>query len=133
MPRRKLNLNLSAHEKRELEDYLKEYGSQPRIVKRCRIILMTDEGIALQDIADLLGLSKTTVNAWRQIYLGRRLLAATQMHYARQGIITPEMEFIAIRENQRRENLLPIIASPASRRCARCRHSGNHHPGIRAG
>ncbi len=25
----------------------------------------------------------------------------TQMHYARQGIITPEMEFIAIRENQR--------------------------------
>lgn len=27
----------------------------------------------------------------------------TQLHYARQGIITPEMEFIAIRENQRRE------------------------------
>jgi phosphomethylpyrimidine synthase len=29
----------------------------------------------------------------------------TQMHYARQGIVTPEMEFIAIRENQRREAL----------------------------
>ncbi len=27
----------------------------------------------------------------------------TQMHYARRGIITPEMEFIAIRENQQRE------------------------------
>ena len=27
----------------------------------------------------------------------------TQIHYARQGIITPEMEFIAIRENQSRE------------------------------
>lgn len=27
----------------------------------------------------------------------------TQMHYARKGIITPEMEYIAIRENQRRE------------------------------
>ncbi|HVS66856.1 MAG TPA: phosphomethylpyrimidine synthase ThiC [Thermoanaerobaculia bacterium] len=27
----------------------------------------------------------------------------TQMHYARRGEITPEMEFIAIRENQRRE------------------------------
>src|SRR5438105_9539829 len=25
----------------------------------------------------------------------------TQMHYARQGVITPEMEFIAVRENQR--------------------------------
>ncbi len=27
----------------------------------------------------------------------------TQLHYARQGIVTPEMEYIAIRENQRRE------------------------------
>ena len=47
----------------------------------------------------------------------------TQMHYARKGIITPEMEYIAIRENQRREqahaeskngesfgaNILPLI------------------------
>ena len=29
----------------------------------------------------------------------------TQMHYARQGIITPEMEFVAIRENQRLDEL----------------------------
>ncbi|MFT6790961.1 MAG: phosphomethylpyrimidine synthase [Cellvibrionaceae bacterium] len=29
----------------------------------------------------------------------------TQMHYARKGIITPEMEFIAIRENQAKEAL----------------------------
>ncbi|WP_277811104.1 phosphomethylpyrimidine synthase ThiC [Chromohalobacter canadensis] len=29
----------------------------------------------------------------------------TQLHYARQGIVTPEMEFIAIRENQRRQAL----------------------------
>src|SRR6185295_15052264 len=29
----------------------------------------------------------------------------TQMHYARRGVVTPEMEFIAIRENQRRELL----------------------------
>ena len=29
--------------------------------------------------------------------------AVTQLHYARQGIITPEMEFIAIRENLGRE------------------------------
>ena len=34
---------------------------------------------------------------------GRRV---TQMHYARQGIITPEMEFIAIRENLGREAAL---------------------------
>lgn len=29
----------------------------------------------------------------------------TQMHYAKKGIITPEMEFVAIRENLRREQL----------------------------
>jgi phosphomethylpyrimidine synthase len=29
----------------------------------------------------------------------------TQLHYARQGIITPEMEYIAIRENQKRADL----------------------------
>lgn len=33
----------------------------------------------------------------------------TQMHYARQGTITPEMEYIAIRENQRRDNLAELL------------------------
>jgi len=33
----------------------------------------------------------------------------TQMHYARQGIVTPEMEFIAIRENQRQDELSELI------------------------
>jgi len=33
----------------------------------------------------------------------------TQMHYARRGIVTPEMEFIAIRENQRRELLSELV------------------------
>ncbi|MGB9092492.1 MAG: phosphomethylpyrimidine synthase ThiC, partial [Gallionella sp.] len=33
----------------------------------------------------------------------------TQMHYARAGIITPEMEYIAIRENQRREGLSEMM------------------------
>ncbi|PRX49879.1 phosphomethylpyrimidine synthase ThiC [Salegentibacter salegens] len=32
----------------------------------------------------------------------------TQMHYARKGIITPEMEFIAIRENQKLEEINQI-------------------------
>ena len=33
----------------------------------------------------------------------------TQMHYARKGVITPEMEFVAIRENQRREALSGLL------------------------
>ena len=41
----------------------------------------------------------------------------TQMHYARRGLITPEMEFIAIRENQRREGLVDLITK---------QHRGEH-------
>jgi phosphomethylpyrimidine synthase len=33
----------------------------------------------------------------------------TQMHYARRGIVTPEMEFIAIRENQRAEQFSELL------------------------
>src|SRR5262249_38714891 len=33
--------------------------------------------------------------------------AVTQMHYARRGIVTPEMEFIALRENMRRDSYGP--------------------------
>ncbi|MSQ46893.1 MAG: phosphomethylpyrimidine synthase ThiC [Deltaproteobacteria bacterium] len=43
---------------------------------------------------------------FQHIRLPRRARAGrnvSQMHYARQGIVTPEMEFIAIRENQARE------------------------------
>ncbi len=41
----------------------------------------------------------------RQPRCGRAGANVTQMHYARRGIITPEMEFVAIRENQRCEHL----------------------------
>jgi phosphomethylpyrimidine synthase len=33
----------------------------------------------------------------------------TQMHYARKGIVTPEMEFVAIRENQKLEGLSELL------------------------
>jgi len=39
------------------------------------------------------------------------------MHYARRNIVTPEMEFIAIRENQRREGLMPLLTK---------QHPGEH-------
>jgi len=33
----------------------------------------------------------------------------SQMHYARRGIVTPEMEYVAIRENQRRDGLGELV------------------------
>src|SRR5690606_16169769 len=38
----------------------------------------------------------------------------TQMHYARQGIVTPEMEFIAIRENLQRQQYLKSLQASGS-------------------
>lgn len=39
----------------------------------------------------------------------RRERNVTQMHYARRGIVTPEMEFVAIRENMRRDQYLQSL------------------------
>ena len=55
-----------------------------------------------------LRLADPQLDSLRFAHLRRPLRAkpgcnVTQMHYARRGIITPEMEFIAIRENQRME------------------------------
>jgi phosphomethylpyrimidine synthase len=45
----------------------------------------------------------------------------TQMHYARRGLVTPEMEFIAIRENLRREETLATLPAIVTRQ-----HPGQH-------
>jgi DNA-binding CsgD family transcriptional regulator len=78
MPRNKLRLNLSKLEKRELENLIDNLAEDPKTSQRCRIILMTENGLPLQQIADTLGLSKTTVNAWRQIFLSRRIEGLTK-------------------------------------------------------
>jgi phosphomethylpyrimidine synthase len=68
----------------------------------------------------------------------------SQMHYARQGIITPEMEFVAIRENMRRKEYLEQLKASGpmgnkldpgrdhprirtQRNCARPRHHPRQH------
>jgi phosphomethylpyrimidine synthase len=53
----------------------------------------------------------------------------TQMHYARKGIITPEMEYIAIRENMRRKEYLEEVkaSGPTGKKLAEL--MGRQHPG----
>ena len=48
----------------------------------------------------------------------------TQLHYARQGSITPEMEFIAIRENQGLQLLLDKLSREAPRNSMQFQHPG---------
>ncbi len=62
----------------------------------------------------------------------RRALAGknvSQMHYARQGIITPEMEFVAIRENLRRKEYIEGLkaSGPMGNKLADL--MGRQHPG----
>ncbi|HWX00671.1 phosphomethylpyrimidine synthase ThiC [Collimonas sp.] len=53
----------------------------------------------------------------------------SQMHYARQGVITPEMEFVAIRENMRRKEYLEELkaSGPMGNKLAEL--MGRQHPG----
>ncbi|MDP1671682.1 MAG: phosphomethylpyrimidine synthase ThiC, partial [Burkholderiales bacterium] len=62
-------------------------------------------------------LASLRFNLARQPRRAKSGMNVTQMHYARKGIITPEMEYIAIRENQRREGLSELLTK---------QHPGQH-------
>jgi phosphomethylpyrimidine synthase len=53
----------------------------------------------------------------------------TQMHYARRGIITPEMEFIAIRENQRRVEYIESLRASGPTGAKLAEMMVRQHPG----
>jgi len=53
----------------------------------------------------------------------------TQMHYARQGIVTPEMEFVAIRENLRRKEYLENLKTSGPMGLRLADLMGRQHPG----
>ncbi len=54
-------------------------------------------------------LAQLRFNLKREPRRAKAGMNVTQMHYARRGIITPEMEYIAIRENQRLDALSALI------------------------
>ena len=57
----------------------------------------------------------------------------TQMHYARQGIVTPEMEYVAIRENLEREAYVASLksAGPTGQQDGRAAHPSASGPVVR--
>ena len=52
-------------------------------------------------------------NVRRKVLRAKAGANVSQMHYARKGIITPEMEYVAIRENLGREQLAAQARSPS--------------------
>jgi len=53
----------------------------------------------------------------------------TQMHYARRGIVTPEMQFIAIRENLRRREYLEALRAAGPKGAKLAELMGRQHRG----
>ncbi|MGI4856905.1 MAG: phosphomethylpyrimidine synthase ThiC [Janthinobacterium lividum] len=53
----------------------------------------------------------------------------TQMHYARQGLITPEMEYVALRENQQRDAYLDSLRRTGPQGDKLAALLGRQHPG----
>lgn len=62
----------------------------------------------------------------RKALAGRNV---SQMHYARQGIITPEMEYVAIRENLRREHYLQSLRESGPQGAKLAARMSRQHPG----
>ena len=70
--------------------------------------LSSDYGRAREADAGLSGLRFDLRHRPRRAKTGMNV---TQMHYAKQGIVTPEMEFVAIRENQKLDGLPELLKS----------------------
>ena len=62
-----------------------------------------DDGRQSEDAARLAQLRQEAAALQRQPRRAKAGANVTQMHYAKKGIITPEMEYVALRENGRRE------------------------------
>ncbi|WP_235089869.1 phosphomethylpyrimidine synthase ThiC [Chromobacterium sp. Beijing] len=53
----------------------------------------------------------------------------SQMHYARRGVVTPEMEFVAIRENLRRREYLDALRAAGGKNSRLAELMTRQHPG----
>ncbi|WP_374336329.1 phosphomethylpyrimidine synthase ThiC [Leeia sp.] len=78
-----------------------------------------DDGSRDADAVRLQLLRQETAGLQRQPRRARSGRNVTQLHYARRGIITPEMEYVALRENGKRAWLQPYQANlPRQQRLA---------------
>jgi phosphomethylpyrimidine synthase len=102
MPNVRTNWILERNDTEELDGPTSEYGTQR------------------QDDPALTHLRFEHIQKPRRALAGKNV---SQMYYARQGIITPEMEYVAIRENQR---LTELRADPAYKKLLK-QHPGENY------
>jgi transposase len=73
MVRRAASIILSQSEAETLDAWARSRTMPTRVVERARIIQMAANGMQSQEIAKALGVSRPTVQLWRQRFLGLRL------------------------------------------------------------
>ncbi|RYF00661.1 MAG: phosphomethylpyrimidine synthase ThiC, partial [Comamonadaceae bacterium] len=81
--------------------WIEARGDTERYDGRQRVAL--DDGSKSEDAARLAQLRAEAAALQRTPLRAKSGANVTQMHYARRGIVTPEMEYVALRENGRRE------------------------------
>jgi phosphomethylpyrimidine synthase len=86
----------------------------------------SDYGVERMNDAKLAELRFNLTRKPRRALKGKNV---SQMHYARQGIITPEMEFVAIRENMRRQEYLENLKNSGPMGYKLSEMMGRQHPG----
>ncbi len=79
----------------------------------------------LHDVA----LNELRFNLVRQPRRAKPGMNVSQMHYARRGIITPEMEYVAIRENMQRREYLAALKASGKTGNKMAELMGRQHPG----
>ncbi|MDR1311469.1 MAG: phosphomethylpyrimidine synthase ThiC [Burkholderiaceae bacterium] len=75
------------------------------------------------------GLAHLRFNLTRQPRRAKKGKKITQMYYAQQGIITPEMEYVAIRENMRRQEYIESLKAAGSGSSKMAEMMARQHPG----
>ena len=92
-------------------DWIARRGDTERYEGRQQQAL--DDGSKSEDAARLTQLRAEAAALQRQPLRAKVGANVTQMHYAKKGIVTPEMEYVALRENGRREWMAQYMADAA--------------------
>jgi phosphomethylpyrimidine synthase len=92
------------------QGWIESRGDTEAYAGRARVAL--DDGLKGAEADALAALRAQAAGLQRRPRRARAGTNVSQMHYARRGIVTPEMEYVALRENQQREWTAPYLNSP---------------------
>src|ERR1700733_4828302 len=94
MPLSSPALALSPDQKSELEGLARSGNTPQKVALRCRLLLLANDGIANQSIAEQLSVSRPTVLALRDAFAKSGLTAVTGIRRRKRAgrVLTPELE-----------------------------------------